>query len=177
MVFHLHVWRLTTKRIMIVLMEHKQWIEDLLSGDSMRQASQKVGYAQTTLQRQVDRDRLSPEMVISLCRAYDYPAVEGLVETGYLYPHEVETPGVNLVLPKATNRQLLEEINRRSDPEARRLFTATDDHDVVDLDEDAAVFEFPEKPVSPAWDSDDTMPEDAVAKDGKEWGQPDDDDY
>ena len=127
-------------------MEHKQWIDSLLAGDSMRQASQKVGYAQTTLQRQVDRSRLSPEMVIALCRAYDHPAVEGLVQTGYLYPHEVETPGVNLVLPKATNRQLLEEINRRSDPEARHLFTATDDHDVVDLDEDAAVFEFPSKP-------------------------------
>jgi len=108
-------------------------------------------------------------MVIALCRAYDHPAVEGLVETGYLYPHEVETPGVNLVLPKATNRQLLEEINRRSDPEARHLFTATDDHDVVDLDEDAAVFEFPGKPVSPVWDGD-GMPPDAVADDSEEVG-------
>ena len=108
-------------------------------------------------------------MVIALCRAYDHPAVEGLVETGYLYPHEVDTPGVNLVLPKATNRQLLEEINRRSDPEARHLFTATDDHDVVDLDEDAAVFEFPGKPVPPVWDGDGTPP-DAVADDSEEVG-------
>lgn len=131
-------------------MEHKTWIEALLGGDSMRQASQKVGYAQTTLQRQVDKGRLSPEMVISLCRAYDHPAVEGLVETGYLYPHEVETPGVNLVLPKATNRQLLDEINRRSDPEARQLFTNTTDRDVVDLDESAEVFEFAPKAAAPA---------------------------
>lgn len=131
-------------------MEHKTWIETLLGGDSMRQASQKVGYAQTTLQRQVDKGRLSPEMVISLCRAYDHPAVEGLVETGYLYPHEVETPGVNLVLPKATNRQLLDEVNRRSDPEARQLFTNTNDRDVVDLDESAEVFEFAPKAATPA---------------------------
>jgi len=95
--------------------------------------------------------------------------VEGLVETGYLYPHEVETPGVNLVLPKATNRQLLEEVNRRSDPEARHLFTATDDSDVVDLNEGAAVFEFPGKPVSPVRDGD-GMPPDAVADDSEEVG-------
>lgn len=141
----------------------------------MRQASLKVGYAQTTLQRQADRGALSPEMVIALCRAYDHPAVEGLVETGYLYPHEVETPGVNLVLPKATNRQLLEEINRRSDPEARQLFTATEDSDVVDLDEDAAVFQFPEKSntpdtnVTPTWDGE-GMPPDAVAYGHEEVG-------
>ncbi|WP_426707582.1 hypothetical protein ACEN2D_02390 [Corynebacterium auriscanis] len=153
-------------------MEHKDWLNDLLRGDSMRQASHKVGYAQTTLQRQADRGSLSPEMVIALCRAYDHPAVEGLVETGYLFPHEVETPGVNLVLPKATNRQLLEEINRRSDPEARHLFTATDDHDVVDLDEDAEVFEFA-PPTTPAVEQrpyDNGMPDDAVADSSPEVG-------
>lgn len=143
----------------------------------MRQASRKAGYVQTTLQRQVDKGKLSPEMVIALCRAYDHPTVEGLVETGYLYPHEVETPGVNLVLPKATNRQLLEEINRRSDPEARRLFTNTDDHDVIDIDEDAEVFEFT-PPTTPGVDQrpyDDGMPSDAVADSSPEvGGTPDD---
>lgn len=139
----------------------------------MRQASRKAGYVQTTLQRQVDKGKLSPEMVIALCRAYDHPTVEGLVETGYLYPHEVETPGVNLVLPKATNRQLLEEINRRSDPEARQLFTATDDAGVVDVD-DAAVFDFPQRNVPPQWDGV-GMPDDAVADSSPEvGGTPDD---
>lgn len=107
----------------------------------------------------------------------DHPTVEGLVETGYLYPHEVETPGVNLVLPKATNRQLLEEINRRSDPEARRLFTNTDDHDVIDIDEDAEVFEFT-PPTTPGVDQrpyDSGIPDDAVADSSPEvGGTPDD---
>ncbi|WP_288801768.1 hypothetical protein [uncultured Corynebacterium sp.] len=129
-------------------MEHNEWIDRLIAQDSYRTAAGRIGTNGSTITRQLQRGALSPEMVIALCRAYDHPAVEGLVETGYLYPHEVKTPGVNLVLPKATNRQLLEEINRRSDPEARHLFTATDDSDVVDLDEDAAVFEFPGKPAT-----------------------------
>ena len=129
-------------------MKHSEWIARLTRHESTRTVGTKIGVSHTTISRQIAAEKLSPEVVIGLCRAYDHPAVEGLVETGYLYPHEVETPGVNLVLPKATNRQLLEEINRRSDPEARHLFTATDDRDVVDLDEDAAVFEFPGKPAT-----------------------------
>ena len=131
-------------------MEHNEWIEQLIDGDSIRAAATKIKTNGSTITRQLQRGGLTPEMVISLCRAYDHPAVEGLVETGYLYPHEVETPGVNLVLPKATNRQLLDEINRRSDPEARQLFTNTNDRDVVDLDESAEVFEFAPKAATPA---------------------------
>ena len=153
-------------------MEHNEWIGQLIGEDSYRTAAAKIDSNGSTITRQLQRGALSPEMVIALCRAYDHPAVEGLVETGYLFPHEVETPGVNLVLPKATNRQLLEEINRRSDPEARHLFTATDDHDVVDLDEDAEVFEFA-PPTTPAVEQrpyDNGMPDDAVADSSPEVG-------
>ena len=173
MPFELHIFTVTTKCITVVIMEHKAWIAELLDGDSMRQASKKAGYVQTTLQRQVDKGRLSPEMVIALCRAYDRPAVEGLVQTGYLYPHEVETPGVTLTLPKATNRQLLDEINRRSDPEARHLFTNTDDHDVVDLDDDADVFEFAPRGSTPTvrpQQQNTGIPADAVADSSPEIG-------
>lgn len=131
-------------------MDHNEWIGQLIGEDSFRTAAQKISSNGSTITRQLQKGKLSPEMVIALCRAYDRPAVEGLVETGYLYPHEVETPGVNLVLPKATNRQLLDEINRRSDPEARQLFTNTNDRDVVDLDESAEVFEFAPKAATPA---------------------------
>lgn len=155
-------------------MEHNEWIEQLIGNDSIRTAATKVRTNGSTITRQLQRGGLSPEMVIALCRAYDHPTVEGLVETGYLYPHEVETPGVNLVLPKATNRQLLEEINRRSDPEARRLFTNTDDHDVIDIDEDAEVFDFPQRNVPPQWDGV-GIPDDAVADSSPEvGGTPDD---
>lgn len=154
-------------------MEHNEWIDRLIGQDSYRTAAGKIGTNGSTITRQIQRGSLSPEMVIALCRAYDHPAVEGLVETGYIYPHEVETPGVNLVLPKATNTQLLEEIMRRSDPEARELFTATDDHDVVDIDEDAAVFDFAtkaKKNVTRDPYADGAMPPDAVADSSEEVG-------
>lgn len=151
-------------------MTHNEWLEKLIEPDSIRTAASKIDSNGSTITRQLQRGGLSPEMVIALCRAYDHPAVEGLVETGYLYPHEVDTPGVALVLPKATNRQLLDEINRRSDPEARQLFTATADSGVVDLDEDAEIFEFPNTDVPPDPYADGAMPDDAVADSSEEVG-------
>lgn len=154
-------------------MDHNEWIGQLIGEDSFRTAAQKISSNGSTITRQLQKGKLSPEMVIALCRAYDRPAVEGLVQTGYLYPHEVETPGVTLTLPKATNRQLLEEINRRSDPEARVLFTNTEDHDVVDIDEDAELFEFTPRNPAPTVRNrhqDIDKPEDAVADSSPEVG-------
>lgn len=154
-------------------MDHNEWIEQLIGEDSFRTAAQKISSNGSTITRQLQKGKLSPEMVIALCRAYDRPAVEGLVQTGYLYPHEVETPGVTLTLPKATNRQLLDEINRRSDPEARHLFTNTDDHDVVDLDDDADVFEFAPRGSTPTvrpQQHNTGIPADAVADSSPEIG-------
>ncbi|KAA8723257.1 hypothetical protein [Corynebacterium phocae] len=121
-------------------MKTSDWLNDLKGDDSMRQASQASGFAQTTLQRQVDKGQFSPEMVIALCRAYGRSPVQGLIETGYIHAHEVDSPAVAVALEKATNAELLAEINRRSDPEARYLFTADLDPEVVDIQEDAEVF-------------------------------------
>lgn len=124
-------------------MNVNQWLIKLKGEDSMRAASQKSGYAQTTLQRQIDKGVLSPEMVIALCRAYDRSPVQGLVETGYINDYEVQGVDLAIALHDATNEQLLNEIMRRSDPEARYLFGADGDPRVVDLDDasDAAVFD------------------------------------
>ena len=124
-------------------MNVNEWLIDLKGEDSMRAASKKSGYAQTTLQRQIDKGSLSPEMVISLCRAYDRSPVQGLVETGYINEYEVQGVDLAIALHDATNEQLLNEIMRRSDPEARYLFGADGDSAVVDLDDaaDAAVFD------------------------------------
>ena len=124
-------------------MNVNQWLIKLKGEDSMRAASQKSGYAQTTLQRQIDKGVLSPEMVIALCRAYDRSPVQGLVETGYINDYEVEGVDLAIALHDATNEQLLNEIMRRSDPEARYLFGADGYPEVVDIDDasDAAVFD------------------------------------
>lgn len=124
-------------------MNVNEWLIDLKGEDSMRAASQKSGYAQTTLQRQIDKGSLSPEMVISLCRAYDRSPVQGLVETGYINEYEVQGVDLAIALHDATNEQLLNEIMRRSDPQARYLFGNDGDPEVIDLDDaaGAAVFD------------------------------------
>lgn len=133
-------------------MNVNEWLIDLKGEDSMRAASQKSGYAQTTLQRQIDKGSLSPEMVIALCRAYDHSPVQGLIETGYINEYEVEGVDLAIALHDATNEQLLNEIMRRSDPEARYLFGADGDPEVVDIDDaaGAAVFDIRPPHVDPS---------------------------
>ncbi|VFB07746.1 DNA-binding protein [Corynebacterium striatum] len=136
-------------------MNVNQWLIELKGEDSMRAASQKSGYAQTTLQRQIDKGVLSPEMVIALCRAYDRSPVTGLIETGYINDYEVQGPDVEIALRQADNEQLLKEIMRRSDPQARYLFGNAGDDNVIGL----------APHLTPVSDVDDSMPLSAVADD------------
>lgn len=119
-------------------MDFHAWIQELIGDDTRREASAKAGKSESTLSRQLSRDTLSPEMVIALCRAYGRLPAQGLIETGYLRPWEVEGAGIPHALDKATNQQLLDAILRRSDPEATYLFGMGDeqinpDADVLDL--------------------------------------------
>lgn len=114
-------------------MTHEAWLAELIGTDSMRTASQKTEYAQTTISRQLSRGHLSPEMIISLCRAYDRSPVTGLIETGYINDFELQGPDVEVALREATNEQLLNEIMRRSDPEARYLFGNDGDEETIGL--------------------------------------------
>lgn len=61
-------------------------------------------------------------MVIALCRGYNRSPVTGLIETGYLQEWEAENVGIPFALHNASNQQILDEIMRRSDPEALYLF-------------------------------------------------------
>ena len=171
-------------------MDFRAWITDLIGGDTLRTASEKIGLAHSTITRQLSRDTLTPQAVIALCRAYDRKPVDGLVETGYLQPWEIEGVGVEAALDKATNKQLLGAVMRRSDPEATYLFGL--DQEVINpnMDSDGNVLPFPPESTSAAGveqhsgsdatppvrgPEDDVMPEDAVANDRpEEGGTPDD---
>lgn len=137
-------------------MNFETWLTELIGDDTRRTASSKAGMAESTLSRQLSRGHLSPEMVISLCRAYDRSPVAGLIQTGYINDYELRGPDVEVALREATNEQLLDEIMRRSDPEARYLFGNEGDDDVIGLAPHLA-------PVS---DVDDSMPLSAVAYSG-----------
>ena len=116
-------------------MDFETWLNELIRPESRKKASNKAGYAQSTLSRQLEKGRLSPEMVIALCRAYGRNPVTGLVETGYINDYETDGVGINYELSKATNQQILDEIVRRSDPEARVLFGGDGYDNVLDLPE------------------------------------------
>lgn len=103
-------------------MDFNQWLLELIGEDTQRTASTKAGMSESTLSRQLSRGALRPEMVIALCRGYGRSPVTGLIETGYLHEWEAEGVGIPYALQEATNQQLLDEIMRRSDPEALYLF-------------------------------------------------------
>ena len=114
-------------------MNFETWLTDLIGEDTRATASKKADYAQSTISRQLSRGYLRPETVIALCRAYDRSPVSGLIETEYINDYELHGPDVEVALHEATNEQLLDEIMRRSDPQARYLFGNEGDEDTVGL--------------------------------------------
>lgn len=127
--------------ITVSFMEHRAWIDGLIAGDSYRTAAEKIGTNGSTITRQLNKGHLSPEMVISLCRAYGRSPVTGLIETGFLNAWETEGVSIPFALNQATNKQILDEIMNRSDPEATVLFGGGED--VIDVSPVADVFPFP----------------------------------
>ncbi|WP_412100161.1 hypothetical protein [Corynebacterium aurimucosum] len=137
-------------------MNFETWLTELIGEDTRRTASSKAGMAESTLSRQLSRGHLSPEMVIALCRAYDRSPVAGLIQTEYINDYELHGPDVEIALREATNQQLLNEIMRRSDPEARYLFGNDGDDDAIGL----------APHLTPVSDASDSMPLSAVAYSG-----------
>ncbi|AWB82249.1 hypothetical protein C3B44_07685 [Corynebacterium yudongzhengii] len=122
-------------------MDIEKWFTDLTGNASLREAAETSGVSKSTLSRNLDAGRMTPETIITLCRAYGRSPVTGLVETGYIESYETDGVSVPFALERATNQQLLDEIMRRSDPEARHLFGA--DEGTIGLAPDAEVFDFP----------------------------------
>lgn len=148
-------------------MNFETWLTELIGEDTRRTASSKAGMAESTLSRQLSRGHLSPEMIISLCRAYDRSPVTGLIETGYINDFELQGPDVEVALREATNEQLLNEIMRRSDPEARYLFGNDGDEETIGL----------APHLTPVSEVDDSMPLSAVAYSGPDEDAERDDAY
>ena len=114
-------------------MEINEWFNALTDGATTRSAGTKIGVSHTTISRQLRAGELSAEVVIALCRAYDRSPVDGLVETGYLFPHEIHGVGVEQALDMATNQQVLALIERRITVDDDRDFRAGGDSNVIGL--------------------------------------------
>lgn len=145
-----------------------KYLQRLMGDQSQLDAAKFIGISKSNITRWKDGARAAPDFVVKVARAYDANVLEALVAAEFITEAEAKLREIKvggIALSDASNRQLLDEINRRSDPEARHLFTATADSDVVDLDEDAAVFELhtPATPPDVEGASDDEILRDANA--------------
>lgn len=107
-------------------MDPKQWIESLPGAPSLTAAAKRSDIQKTTLIRQIDRGVIPSDNVIAIARAYGVNIVDALITTGHLEPTEVEIIGVAQALGHATNSEMLDEMSKRVDPEAVRLFHGGD---------------------------------------------------
>ena len=115
------------------LLNVEAWFIDLTDSSSLREAAEMSGVSKSTLSRNLDANTMTPETVIALCRAYGRSPVAGLIQTEYINDYELKGPDVEVALREATNEQLLDEIMRRSDPQARYLFGNEGDEETIGL--------------------------------------------
>lgn len=112
-------------------MTHGEWLDQLPGNPSISAAARAAGIQKTTLIRQLDRGEISAENVVALARAHNANEIDALIETGYVDPEALAGAGIPQALAQATNRQILDEITQRMDPEAVRMFKGADDAEVI----------------------------------------------
>lgn len=115
-------------------MNEKEWLLARIAPDSMRAASNKLGKSQNYLTQAVNQG-LPIDLIIAICRTYNYPVIQGLRDLKVVSDTESITLSVEEALQKATHEQLLAEIERRllqGDPEAKRRFTASENSNTID---------------------------------------------
>lgn len=125
---------------------------------TMRDAAKRAGFNQSAFTRWKNGAKADPDFVVKFARAFHLNVLEALVEAEFITEKEANLKQVTVggpSLTNATNGQILEEILRRSDPQARYLFGGEGDDSVVDL----------APHLTPVSDADDSMPLSAVADD------------
>lgn len=142
---------------------------------TMRDAAKQAGFNQSAFTRWKNGAKADPDFVVKFARAFHLNVLEALVEAEFITEKEAKLKQITVggpSLTNATNEQLLDEIMRRSDPQARYLFGNEGDDDVIGLAPHLT-------PVSDASDSmplsavaDDSPDEDALREEG-DWTDPD----
>ena len=115
-------------------MELQEWLNELPGSPTVSQAADHSDISKATLLRHAKAGKTTAEFVIIISRAYGVNEIESLLALGFITSSAIDEYGVEAALEGATNQQLLDEIMRRSDPEARYLFGNDTDDDVIGLD-------------------------------------------
>ena len=137
-------------------MELQEWLSALPGSPTVSQAADHSHVSKATLLRHAKTGKTTAEFVVTISRAYRVNEVESLVRLGFITAEAVDGYGIEAALSSATNEELLEEILRRSDPQARYLFGNEGDEDTIGL----------APHLTPVSDPSDSMPLSAVAYSG-----------
>lgn len=102
-----------------------KYLQRLMGNQSQLDAAKFIGISKSNITRWKDGARAAPDFVVKVARAYDANVLEALVAAEFITEAEAKLREIKvggIALSDASNRQLLDEIMRRSDPEANRLF-------------------------------------------------------
>lgn len=102
----------------------------------MRDAAKQAGFNQSAFTRWKNGAKADPDFVVKFARAFHLNVLEALVEAEFITENEANLTEVTVggpALAEATNEQLLDEIMRRSDPQARYLFGNEGDEETIGL--------------------------------------------
>lgn len=141
----------------------QEWLKSLPGSPTVSQAADHSGVSKATLLRHDKKGETTAEYAISIARAYEVNEVQALIDLGFITEKAVRELGITMSLDMATNEALLEQVLRRSDPQARVLFGNDGDDDVIGLRPDFRVVS------TPAAINDDE--DDGTVKDF-DWSQP-----
>lgn len=133
----------------------KEWLDTLPGSPTVSQAADHSDVSKATLLRHAKSGKTTAEYAVAISRAYEVNEIQALIDLGFVNTEAVDKYGVEAALAAATNEQLLDEIMRRSDPQARYLFGNEGGDDAIGLAPHLA----------PVEDMDE-MPERAVAYNG-----------
>ena len=114
-------------------MEFQEWLTTLPGSPTASQAADHSGISKATLLRHAKAGKTTAEFTISIARAYEVNEVESLLDLGFITSSAIDEYSVEAALERAINEQLLDEILRRSDPQARYLFGNDSDDDAIGL--------------------------------------------
>ncbi len=161
-------------------MNIEEWLHTLPGSPTVSQAADHTpGVSKATFLRHADKGKTTAEYVIAIARAHNVNEIQALADLGFVEEAAVIEMAIDKALGMATNSKLLEEINKRVDPEARRLFHGDGVPGIIDVRDDELATRRQNTPVSGPSDSmplsavaDDSPDEDALREEG-DWTDPD----
>lgn len=97
-------------------MNTKEWLKTIGRGHAPTRMAEEAGLYRGTFSRQYNADKVPPDVIVAIARAYKADPLEGLVAAGLLTEEEVDrVPPMSRAafLDTFTDLELLEELMRR----------------------------------------------------------------